>query len=379
MPIRSLYAGFVAGLMLFIGLSGCTNTQRSKVITQNGDTLVLSLSEAEIKKGDLISAGFRLDTIERFVECHGYFVLPAHGLVQVTLPFGGVVKKILFPDGSYVKAGTVVALIENPGFITLQQEYLEAKNQYDYFRQDYQRQGELTVDNATSIKKMQQANREFSTFEIRVRALKAQLQLAGIDADSLRADNISPLAKIRAPISGILCEINAGQGRYLSQDKVFFEMIGNHQLQLVTYVPVGYFPYLKIGKGIKFKLPFDTVTFAGATTIHILKKMDQENQVIRVLAAISKQDPRFLPGMQVTVRIPTHSNSGLFLPSTAVVEQSGAKYIFIHKSEVFYRIRIETGMTRGDMVEIKSSSGLSADDSVVIHGAAYLSELCKLE
>ena len=60
-------------------------------------------------------------------------------------------------------------------------KYLENKSELDYYQEEYKRQGELTVENAASIKKLQQAKANYYKFEASYQSLKAQLELLGVN------------------------------------------------------------------------------------------------------------------------------------------------------------------------------------------------------
>ena len=91
--------------------------------------------------------------------------------------------------------GQCIAVLEHPDYIKIQQDYLETKSQWELYKEDFKRQGELTVENASSIKTMQQAQASFKAIEVRLFALKSQLKLLGIDADSLHIGTISIYGK----------------------------------------------------------------------------------------------------------------------------------------------------------------------------------------
>ena len=106
-----------------------------------------------------------------FLSAIGTLVIPSADIVLITSPSAGLLKVFSFPSGSYVKKGEVLALIENIEFLKLQQQYLEAKSEFFYYGEDLKRQGGLAIENATSVKKMQQAQRDYQTSEIRFRSL----------------------------------------------------------------------------------------------------------------------------------------------------------------------------------------------------------------
>jgi len=98
-----------------------------------------------------------------FLSGIGTLVIPSADIVLITSQSAGLLKTVSFPSGSYVKQGEVLAMIENIEFLKLQQQYLEAKSEFFYYGEDLKRQGGLAIENATSVKRMQQAQRDYKT------------------------------------------------------------------------------------------------------------------------------------------------------------------------------------------------------------------------
>ena len=65
---------------------------------------------------------------------------------------GGYIKKTPLLIGDVVKKGQLLVTIENPDFITLQQEYMEVKQQLVYLASEYDRQKTMREENITSQK-----------------------------------------------------------------------------------------------------------------------------------------------------------------------------------------------------------------------------------
>ena len=82
-------------------------------------------------------------------------------MATVSLTMGGVVKSTSLLPGESVGKGTVLATLENPEFITLQQTYLDSHAQAEYLEAEYRRQKALSAEQAASQKKFQQSKADY--------------------------------------------------------------------------------------------------------------------------------------------------------------------------------------------------------------------------
>ena len=157
---------------------------------------------------DIIKDSIQADTIPpEFLTAAGTLVIPSADIVLITSQYAGLLKSVFIHPGGYIKKGDALANIENIEFLRLQQQYLEAKSEFFYYGEDLKRQGGLAIENATSVKKMQLAQRDYQTSEIRLRSLEKQLELIGFHTDSLDADHLSSNIILRAPASGYIDKI----------------------------------------------------------------------------------------------------------------------------------------------------------------------------
>lgn len=68
---------------------------------------------------------------------NGLLVIPPQNRATVTLTMGGSIRSTSLLPGAYVEKGSVLATLENPDFIALQQAYLDSHAQNEYLRTEY--------------------------------------------------------------------------------------------------------------------------------------------------------------------------------------------------------------------------------------------------
>lgn len=272
--------------------------------------LILLCGACRQKNPDVpVAVNYIKDTIPEkpmrpaFISGTGTLVIPSADIVLITSQSPGLLKGISFPSGTYVKKGEVLAMIENIEFLKLQQQYLEAKSEFFYYGEDLKRQGGLAIENATSVKKMQQAQRDYQTSEIRFRSLEKQLALIGFNTDSLDADRLSSAIAIRAPVSGYMDKINVHTGRQVQSGETLFVLVRKYEPVIVFEMAEEHYPKLKAGNQIEFFLPGDSLVIYKARLTFINRQTDASRHLIRGWAIPLKPSSRLIPGMQVNLRL----------------------------------------------------------------------------
>ena len=147
------------------------------------------------------------------VSFNGRIVLPPQRQATVALTIGGVIKNTSLLPGQHVTKNSVIATLENPEFITLQQTYLDSHAQTEYLRMEYERQKNLSAEQAASQKKFQQSKADYLSMKSRQDAAAAQLSLLGVNPETLLRDGIQPFLEVKAPISGYV--VNVAMPDYL--------------------------------------------------------------------------------------------------------------------------------------------------------------------
>jgi membrane fusion protein, heavy metal efflux system len=234
----------------------------------------------------------------------GTLVIPSADIVLITPRSGGLLKAVSVHTGGYVKKGDTLAIIENIEFVKLQQQYLEAKSEFFYYGEDLKRQGGLAIENATSVKRMQQAQRDYQTSEIRFRSLGKQLELIGFHTDSLDADHLSSEIVLCTPVSGYIDKIASHEGNLISAGKTIFTLVKKYEPVIAFELPEEFYPKLKIGNQIDFFFAGDSLVHYSARLTFINRQTDTSRPLIKAWAVPLKSSSRLIPGMQVSLRMP---------------------------------------------------------------------------
>lgn len=345
----------------------------------------------ELTSAQSETAGIELGKIERkqisgTIKVNGKLDVPPQQLVSISVPLGGFIKNTSLLQGSKVKKGQVIAVVENLDFIQLQQDYLEAKGQFELATSDYERQQQLAKENVNSQKTLQQSKTNFSTWQAKYHGLREKLKVINVDIQSLESGNLSSLIKLYSPINGYVTEVNVNIGKFVNPSDVLFEIVDTEHLHAELIVFEKDVLKLKINQKVRFTLANEAKE--RMATVYLIGREIGEDRTIRIHCHIDTEDKELLPGMYLTALVETGGASVPALPDEAVISYQGKKYIFIVTEE---EEQVEKKNTNGKqahedgqhfkMVEIQTSNSElgytevivpdSLSDSQIVTNGAY--------
>ena len=237
------------------------------------------------------------------VSFNGTMVIPPQRMATVSLTMGGVIKSTSLLPGEPVRQGRVLATLENPDFITLQQTYLDSHAQTEFLEAEFLRQQALSAEQAASQKKLQQSKADYLSMKSRVEAAAAQLKLLEVEPEVLLKEGIQPFLQIKAPISGYVADVKMNVGKYMNVGDALCEIVDKSRtlLRLTTYEKD--LADMKVGNPVQFRVNGMGKTVFKATLISIGQKVDEDTRSVEVYARVDTVDSQFRPGMYVTARI----------------------------------------------------------------------------
>jgi membrane fusion protein, heavy metal efflux system len=343
---------------------------------------VVSFSEAQQKVG-----GIELGTIENRqisarVTANGQLQLPPQNKASINPLMGGVVRSIPVKEGDYVKKGKVLATIQNPELIKLQEEYLTTRNQLRFAEQDYERQRMLTEEQVGSRKRFEQAESDMQIQRARLRALATHLTAMGISPKNVEAGQITSTMAITAPISGYTRVISVNIGSYAQPGQQMFEIVDNHHLHIELSVFERDFSKMKEGQKVLFTIPNVAGEPMEAVIFALGRAFEGDSRMVTVHAELeNNKNANLLPGMYVNAQILAGKQELPALPEESVVRYKGKHYVFVKEGPTVFRMQeVETGIAESGFTEVRPLKEMPATAQVVTKGAYYvLAEKMKSE
>lgn len=337
----------------------------------------VNLTEAQLKLIGLKLGKIESRTISATIKANGMLDVPPQNMVTVAAVLGGFVKQTDLLQGMQVKKGQVIAVMEDPAYIQMQQEYLESKSQLDFNEMEYRRQQELAKENINAQKTLQQAQSNFLSAKAKVAGLKSKLKMINIAVADLENGNIKSEVNIYAPISGYVTQVHVNLGMYVNPRDVMFKIVDTKHLHAEITVYEKDVLKIKIDQRVRFQLANETTE--RIARVYLVGKEISPDRTVRVHCHLEKEDTDLLPGMYLNALFETSVGNVPSLPEQAVINFEGADYVFITKNEtdrIYKMIKVTKGVTESGYSEITLPQGIDPSSLIVTEGAydllAYL-------
>ncbi|MDX5483018.1 MAG: efflux RND transporter periplasmic adaptor subunit, partial [Hymenobacteraceae bacterium] len=369
---RISYILYLTGLLLF---SACGNEQESVQEPEHQEEgqahkeesqTTAELTEEQYQVADIALGKPQLRNLSNMLILTGKLDLPPQNMASVTAPLGGFIRKTKVLEGTYVKKGDLLATIENPEFVTLQEEYLEAKSRLDYLELEYKRQQELHEEQVSSAKTYQQTVAEYKSVQTRVQALQERLAIIGITNGSLRNGKIRRILPLYAPLEGYITYVKADVGQYVAPTDVLFRIADTDHLHVELTVFEKDLTLLQKGQLVRYSLPGESMAQREAT-IYLIGKEISPERTVQVHAHMEDEDKDLVPGMYVQAQVALNDRKVLSLPEAAVVQENNASFVFLYTGQEkegealmkkFRMVPVERGVEQGGFVQVALPTGV---------------------
>lgn len=325
---------------------------------------VTTLTQEQIK-----AVGITLGTIEykqltASIKANGALRVPNNNKGNATPLYGGVVKTLTVQIGDHVKKGQVIATIANPQFIQLQEEYLTIDSRITLAEQEMQRQKELSEGNAGAKKNLQSATAELNTLRTRKASLQQQIQLMGINPNTVSNSNLRSALTVTSPISGTVSNVFAKIGSYVDVAFPVIEIVDNSSLHLDLQVFEKDLPKIRVGQIIHFTLTNNPEKEYDATVFSIGSSFENESKSIAVHAKVSGTPTGLIDGMNITGIVSLDHVKSPVVPNEAIVEADGKYYIFIQTDREAQEHHEENGHDDHGHAHDEGEAGKHANEQV---------------
>ena len=368
-------------IFLALILFSCAGNKKAEVASVSEEVIpenIVEMRADQIKLADIQTGAFELRSMSGTLKVNGVVAVAPNSQATVSAPMGGYVKSTNLMPGKPVRKGQVLAVIENPEFIDLQQNYLEAKSKFEFAEADFKRQSDLYKNDATSQKAMQQVTSDYKILKAQLKGLEQKLRLIGIQASTLTADNITSSVAIVSPISGFLKAVNVSIGKSVSPTDVLFELVNSDQLFLELTLFEKDANKVAVGQHLHFLIN-DEDEEHDATLYQTAKSINADKNY-KVYATVNGKCKNLLPGTYVNAIIEISGQKVTALPNDAVVNFEDKSYIFLFEKDktedgkafTEYRmVEVQKGVSEGGFVEVQLPAGMEAKGLKVVVKGAY--------
>jgi cobalt-zinc-cadmium efflux system membrane fusion protein len=361
---------YILTIVVCLSLLSCSDTKQTETETANNETTI-GLTDAQVKNAGITVASIEKKAIARLLKVNGVIDVPPQNMVSISAPLGGYLKYTKLLPGMHINKGESIAVMEDPQYISLQQEYLTAKAKLSYLQNEYSRQETLNKSAAASDKVFQEATMNYASQKVLVKSLSEKLLLIGISPDNLNENTISRSIAIHSPIDGYVSKVNVNIGKYASPTDVLFELVNPQDIHLALDIFEKDIDNLQIGQ----KLLAYTNTQPDKKypcEIILIGKDISETRSVEVHCHFDAYDKSLIPGMYMNAEIEVSSQNDFVIADESIVTFEGKHYVFYEKSKNnFEMVEVETGNSENGNTQITFKNNFNPEQKQFVIKGAY--------
>ncbi len=263
---------------------------------------------------------------------------------------GRIEKLFVKESGQPVAKGQPLYVLYSEQLLTLQQEYLLAKDQYE------------------SLGKTELRYKSFLDAATR-KLLRYGLTQSQID--QLNRNSMEPRITFLSPSTGIVVTIEATEGQYVEEGALLYRIEDVSSLWVEAELYPNEASIVKLGDKITVNVNGSESTRAEAEVTFLSPEFRAGTQILIMRAMINNPGMQLRPGQQVQVLFTRGSREAIALPVDAVIRDGKGSHVYVQSGRNTFRPRmVKTGIEGFEQVEI--TEGLTESDTVAVTGAYLL-------
>lgn len=296
---------------------------------------------------------------------------------HVSSPVKGIIRTTHVTLGDRVRKGQPLVEIESVAVGEAQAAWLEARSLLSLARRNFERLSALREENISSEKETLQARQELETAEIRAANALGTLTRLGVgsaDARTLTSATAGGRIVLRSPMDGLVLTLHAVPGETARTEEALATVGDNstvwvwadlYERDIRSVVRGQASGRLEASVSVK---AYPDEVFAGAVDL-VTQAMDESSRTVKVRVEVRNRAGHLLSGMFASVRLYLPgADEALAVPGSAVLEDEGRSFVFVHhEGDDYVRRPVTVGRTWAGWAEV--TSGLSPGQVVVAEGA----------
>lgn len=352
-----LHHKFIYSLLSFTILffiSACHNEIKTStpMVEDAGKQNEVKLTDAQFKNAAIQTTTLEDKIVSERLQVNGKIDVPPQNLISVSIPMGGYLRSTSMLPGMQVSKGQLIATIEDPQIIQLQQDYLLAQSSMQVAASDYRRQTELNKSQASSEKVLQQADATLRNAKIEVAGLAEKLKLINIQPSTVRTSNLQHSIPIYSPIHGFVTKVNVNVGKYVTPNEILFELVDPSDIHLNCSVVENQIQHLQIGQQVEAYSNSNPDQRYQASIILISRDVNSSGRV-EVHCHFNQYHPSLLPGMYMNAVMEIASHQSNVLPEESIVNFEGHDYVFLQTGKQLFQMEsVSIGKSTQGFVEV---------------------------
>ncbi|HSZ25287.1 MAG TPA: efflux RND transporter periplasmic adaptor subunit [Cytophagaceae bacterium] len=267
--------------------------------------------------------------------------------VLVSAKVAGTITKILVNKGDYVRAGSVLATIDDE---TMRKGVQELQSNLNLAKTVYEKQQALWNQKIGTEVQYLQAKTNYESLQRRSEQMKEQ----------------QDMYKVKATIDGTVDEIYPNEGEMASPGSPAFRIINVTGFKVIAEIGEGYIDNVK--KGDKVSVYFPDINYTMETTVKVVSDVISTVNRTFIVEFDLKNAPKNLKANMLTyVKIQDYSvPSALVIPINVIQHSESGDFVYTVKDKKALKTAVKLGNTYRTDAEVVS--GLHEGDVLVTVG-----------
>jgi len=323
-----------------------------KVTTSQGEANDLMLSDSQVKLANITTQKVSVKPVGQTLVVNARLAENEDLTEVISSRSAGRIEKLFVKEtGRVVRSGEPLYELYSETLLTLQREYLLAKEQYETLGKDEPR------------------------YESFLKASERKLLLYGLTKKQVETLAQSKVIQQRitflAPAGGIASEIKVSEGQYIEEGALLYRIENISRLWLEAELYPNESALVKSGDKLTVRVNGFESTPLEAKVIFLSPEYSANSQITVMRAAIENPEMKYKPGMQAQVLFSHSVRKTLAIPTDAVIRDGKGTHVYVESdSNTFQPRMVKTGFEDFDLVEI--TEGLKENEIVVVSGAYLL-------
>lgn len=187
-----------------------------------------------------------------------------------------------------------------------------------------------------------------------------------------------PSVDVDAPISGVIDALSVSIGQSVEPTSVLYRISDRTKVNVVARVYEEDLGKVALGQKARVRmLSYPDKVFAGKITL-VGPSLDPQSRTVDVWIALDNPDGLLKPNLFARASVVLKQNlAALAVPTAAIIEANGEKFVFVRQKNEYARVEITTGASDDQYTEV--TDGLVPGDEVVTQGNREIYTLWLIE
>jgi len=314
-------------------------------------------------------------------------------VIRMKAEVSGIIKRLNVEEGKHVRKGDLLVSLDDAPYkldlenaeavrlerlseLMLDKRFAESeevpssldKTTIQRIKNEFEKASELYQKGLISRKEFEKAELALiESGEKKEEIMAAAKGLTQAEISVKKAQMDLDKTTIRAPFSGIICDIDVSPDEHVTTGRELFTLVNISRIRVHAKVLESEIGKMKVGREVDLKFSaYPGKSFKGKVKA-ISPIVNPDDKTCKVIIDVSNPEEEIKPGMHTEVEIAAEIHQDrLLIPQEAVLVRSGRKLAFVVENGLAKWRYIDVGLENENFAEVLD--GIKEGEKVIIDG-----------